>query len=657
MKLNKYKIALAALAMSFASCESYLDVSDEQMGGITKLDDIFENVSYTKQFYSEVFAGKPDYFDICHASWDAGGLTGLDNPWAGMCDEVYTSASDNVDYMVSERNSQTMGFHRWGPLYKAIRQANLLMENIKPIYGGGISASELLPETVKEYKVSSRFMRAYYHFLLFEQYGPIPIMDHSLTPNDDLDVPRNSVDEVVNWIDSEIKACIPDMIQNAPTVNEGDDEYRAHPNKGVALALLAKLHVFAASKLYNGGWPAAVALKNNDGKSLFPTADSKKWETALTACKNFIDYAEGKGQGSARVQYQIYQAYIKDASGNNTSVKDPHASVYDIFQKWTVECIWANTENGASNGLLWGDRLERRSYPRCETNGLGSNGVYQDAIDDFFCADGLPTYATPSLPKSPTYNPNRSAMLEYPKSWGVQESEMAKNIKPVNGRYLDREPRFYSSVMFLNRIYHRSKGGQINFLLGGNCDKTNHNPKAGAYMYKFMNHNVSMSVNPQREKIARPSVIFRLGEFYLLYAEALNEAADNAGNRATAVKYLNVLRERAGIAKLDVLNPAITSSQAILRDAIMRERRVELFAEGQRYFDVRRWMIANADLSTFGGQYGNVMGPDMNNATTEKDFFTYTVQRPQVFREQYYIHPIPYYEMQKSKNLVQNPMW
>ncbi|WP_255431067.1 RagB/SusD family nutrient uptake outer membrane protein [Pedobacter sp. N36a] len=89
--------------------------------------------------------------------------------------------------------------------------------------------------------------------------------------------------------------------------------------------------------------------------------------------------------------------------------------------------------------------------------------------------------------------------------------------------------------------------------------------------------------------VFRPSIVFRLAEFYLLYAEALNEVDPS---NAMVLKYVNMVRKRAGIPKLEILNPSIFGNQELQRSAIRRESRVELCTEGQRYFDVRRWMIA-----------------------------------------------------------------
>ena len=56
-------------------------------------------------------------------------------------------------------------------------------------------------------------MRAAYHYYLMELYGPIPIVDHSMTLEDDLDLPRNSLDEVIEFIDRELKECMEEMAQ------------------------------------------------------------------------------------------------------------------------------------------------------------------------------------------------------------------------------------------------------------------------------------------------------------------------------------------------------------------------------------------------------------------------------------------------------------
>ena len=86
----------------------------------------------------------------------------------------------------------------------------------------------------------------------------------------DLDYYRNSVDEVVQFIDSELNECYNELPEKEVNDDGTPNENRsAAPTKGAALAILAKLHVYAASPLLNGGYSEAIALRDNQDKQLF----------------------------------------------------------------------------------------------------------------------------------------------------------------------------------------------------------------------------------------------------------------------------------------------------------------------------------------------------------------------------------------------------
>ena len=149
----------------------------------------------------------------------------------------------------------------------------------------------------------------------------------------------------------------------------------------------------------------------------------------------------------------------------------------------------------------------------------------------------------------------------------------------------------------------------------------------------------------------RPVIIFRLAEFYLLYAEMLNEVDPT---NADVLKYVNLVRSRAGLEDLEVLNPAIEGNQALQREAIRRESRIELATEGQRYFDVRRWMIADKAPGQ-GGQGGEFHG--MNVDQPQPAYYTRTKLQTRSFKNKNYLYPIPLDEIKRSDVLVQNPGW
>lgn len=626
-KQNSIYTLLIALLCFVSSCD-YLGVSDQLAGGLQNTEQVFDNVSYTKRWYANVFAGIPDYSGINSVNVGA-----FKNPWTGMCDELVVGYGNSSKYNNSDRNAANMGFHRYGDCYKYIRQANIFLQKAHPIMTTGTQGDQLLEDELTQMKANVRFMRAFYHYLLFEQYGPIILVkDKIYNATEDQDVPRNTVDEVIEYIDSELTAVASELTQE-PIFE--DKDYRAWPTKGVALAVRAKLWLYAASPLLNGGYREALSVTNPDGTRLFPDYDAGKWEKALAACKDFIDYAEAG-------RYELYKEYKDD----NGAVIDPDKSVYNLFQKYTHEIIWATANNDW--GGMNGDAFDRRIAPRCEKNGLGSTGVTQELVDAFYMKDGFPVSATAYLPQSILYQEEGYGTY---KDQNDNFSKKYTNVT-VSNRYLNREPRFYNTVFFNGRQWPVSCN-QVLFYNGGNSGVQEGQATLTGYMlFKRFNRSVSLT-NPGVASQFRPSIIFRLADFYLMYAEAANEVNPND---ARVLKYLNLVRERAGLPDIETLNPAIRGNQELQRAAIQRERQIELATEGQRYFDVRRWMIA--DKNGEGHQNGYVHGMNVRGESNDKEDFNRIVEASQiVFNRKMYLYPMPDSEMRKTKNLVQNPGW
>ena len=626
-KQNSIYTLLIALLCFVSSCD-YLGVSDQLAGGLQNTEQVFDNVSYTKRWYANVFAGIPDYSGINSVNVGA-----FKNPWTGMCDELVVGYGNSSKYNNSDRNAANMGFHRYGDCYKYIRQANIFLQKAHPIMTTGTQGDQLLEDELTQMKANVRFMRAFYHYLLFEQYGPIILVkDKIYNATEDQDVPRNTVDEVIEYIDSELTAVASELTQE-PIFE--DKDYRAWPTKGVALAVRAKLWLYAASPLLNGGYREALSVTNPDGTRLFPDYDAGKWEKALAACKDFIDYAEAG-------RYELYKEYKDD----NGAVIDPDKSVYNLFQKYTHEIILATANNDW--GGMNGDAFDRRIAPRCEKNGLGSTGVTQELVDAFYMKDGFPVSATAYLPQSTLYQEEGYGTY---KDQNDNFSKKYTNVT-VSNRYLNREPRFYNTVFFNGRQWPVSCN-QVLFYNGGNSGVQEGQATLTGYMlFKRFNRSVSLT-NPGVVSQFRPSIIFRLADFYLMYAEAANEVNPND---ARVLKYLNLVRERAGLPDIETLNPAIRGNQELQRAAIQRERQIELATEGQRYFDVRRWMIA--DKNGEGRQNGYVHGMNVRGESNDKEDFNRIVEASQiVFNRKMYLYPMPDSEMRKTKNLVQNPGW
>lgn len=155
--------------------------------------------------------------------------------------------------------------------------------------------------------------------------------------------------------------------------------------------------------------------------------------------------------------------------------------------------------------------------------------------------------------------------------------------------YANRDPRLALTINYNTRTF-KSKAVET-FVDGKDGLNSNINAtKTGYYMRKFMNEAVTWNVQSVTNS-RRPWVVFRYAEILLNYAEALNEVQ---GPVADVYKYVNMVRQRTGVA-LPALPAGLTKDEMRLR--IQNERRVELCFEGHRFYDVRRWKIAETVLN------------------------------------------------------------
>ena len=484
-------------------------------------------------------------------------------------------------------------------------------------------------------KAEVKFMRAIYHYYLFEMYGPIPIVENSYTLENLPDLERKPVDYVVNWIDTQLSECMDDM---NPTPYTDTENMRGVPTKGVAMAYRAKLAVYAASPLFNGEWEYGRNLQNLDGTKLFPDVSGKKdkIDRAVERLKEFIQYAEDGN-------YELVD--------NDTPAQD----LYDLFQTYTSEIIWATTTN--SWGSLGSEAFDGHATPVGQYKGLNGLDMLQELVDDFYDAEGRPvafrSYEHENfLPKSEIYDENRFGTLTLAgkyDEWSLER--LNASYDNVYGMYLDREPRFYNSVTFTGMYWPSSKE-RIEFDYSGESGSMSNTevPNTGHMLYKRYARNLGNGTGLVSSQY-RPSIIFRLAEFYLLYAEMLNEQ-DAAGNQDEILRCVNLIRNRAGIPDLEDVNPQIEGNQDLMRDAIRRESRIELCSEGQRYFDLCRWLLAKEVLNGYMHR--------MNTYKNEEDgFYTRMNFNRRYFGDKNYLYPIPNDEIKRSKNglLVQNPGW
>lgn len=513
----------------------------------------------------------------------------------------------------------------WARLPQLIREANIFIENVHPLPEQGISATE-----VTYMKAEMRFMIAYYYYLLSNTYGPVPFKPNYIAPTDfnlaDLMEGQRPYYEVVDWVDKELK----EVAEILPAKYTEARKY-GRATSIMCLAVRARMLLFAASPLVNGN-PDYANHKNKDGENLFSTtADKSKWAYAAQACKELIDAAEAAG-------HKLY------TENNPDGTIDPFMSYQNLFltryDEGNTEILFARP-----GGSEYGE-YEKHATPAA-SGGSGGLGVTQSLVDAFFTENGLPINDDSEYVESGFSGSDETRDNTV---WDTEVNGGAITQSGTYNMYCHREPRFYITVSYNNSYFTQEKR-LFNFFNGSADNPHTHDAPQNGYLIR---KKISPDLNVKQGTYKyRPGIVYRLGEAYLNYAEALNES--DPGN-VEILYYLNKIRERAGIRQYTTgatdenYIHVDLNDQAEMRKLIRAERRVELSCEGIRYDDLRRWKEAENVLN--GDFYGmNFSGKDPSS------FYVRTPYLKRVYKKAYYWFPIHQSEMDKNDKLVQSPYW
>jgi hypothetical protein len=355
--------------------------------------------------------------------------------------------------------------------------------------------------------------------------------------------------------------------------------------KLAALAVKSRTLLFAASKLHD----PSTAPKG----ALYDYTKATKWQDAADAAKAVIDLVGGRDL-IATPDAEAYQKLFLSANQDILFARPYGETLYDF-------------------GLDVNSLPDQTQSP----SGYGGWGL-----------------------SSPTHN----FALEFNMADGTTTSGISYNAATPNA---NREMRYYADLNYQGAIF---RGRPVDYALAtdpsqtdgldspngsgvGSSGNDNHSSKTGYNMRKFQDESLKTTTEVSA---GRPYILYRLAEIYLNYAEAQAEM----GNDEEAKIYLNKVSTRA-------LQPLITVTGDALKEAIKRERRIELAFEGHNFWDERRWMnSANLGFDIKGLKWEKGAGGVLTHSE-------YNVITRPWFDKQYYL-PIPNQEIQKAPALLQN---
>lgn len=566
------------------------------------IEEAFLQRRYAEAFLTDIYAGIPNeiYFT------DMADI----NPFIVASDEMNVPWPEKFPKLMNRGswNSYNVAGQIWKNMYEGIRKANIFLKHINTT-----PTDETFTEQDKQRWIGEAiFLRAFYHFMLMRIYGPVPILDYDVQLDEDFSlIKRRPMEECVSFVTNEC-----DIAISLLPMNVVDSRQLGRPTAAAALALKARVLLYDASPLWNGN-PDYANFADKDGVKLFSdTYNAERWRVAAEANKQVIELTEAAGYGLFR------------APSNN-----PVDNYQQLFiERNNREVLFAR--NSGQDG--W---MERSAFPGSlgGWNGWNPTQVHVDAYEMINGVKPITGYLSNG---EPIVDP-ASGYVEA--GYAQSNGPTGRWLQGVRNMYTNRDPRFYATInfngsLFLNRRLEFWQSGADG---RGNAGRDYNT--TGYLLKKFMDPTVSIT---QGRYSLKTWIFFRLGEFYLNYAEALNEAD---GPVADVYTHVNAIRDRSGMPAL----PAGLSKEQ-MRERIRNERRVELAFETHRYFDTRRWKIAH--LTDRGPFYGMNISTGTN--LQDNAFYQRTVVETRVFENPtHYLFPIPQSEIDINPSIVQNPGW
>lgn len=655
MKKILYILIFFGCIGSFSSCSDYLNVDKYFYNQLT-LDSAFSKRVYVEGWLATTF--------------DVMGRAGeYYEPFRWASDDLYHP--DMINYQ--EGNfSATNNLWDWQEIesriwrmYEGIRRASEFVMNVD-------QCKELTMTEISDMKSQARFLRAYCYWSLIRTYGPVPFIPlEGLDVNlsyEELSLPRAHFDYIVNFIDTELAESARSLPGSRTVNNMG------HPTRGAALALRARVLLYAASPLFNGNTDLFDVIDNKKNQLVSQEYDESKWARAAAAAKDVMDLGIYKlytvPPGATVSEYErppYHEEYSNQSFPDGWADVNPLKSYKSLFDGTILgsknpELIFTRTEEGTKKIDDWMYRALPRTLSgdnRLTVTLKQVNAYYMDngeSIDEaektgYYETKGFTTSA--NSPDNPFLPANVSLM------------------------YNRREPRFYASIAYNGSVWKAESAAepayrnqQIFYYRGMNDGKQGFKedcPLTGITVKKYYNDEDARSQGGYVIQKTEPTI--RYAEVLLIYAEALNELTEGKAyqvqnyigenvniqrNWEEMQRAMKPIRMRAGVPDF---REDVYQNQIDFRVKLKRERQLELFGENcMRYFDLRRWKDALIEENQL------MQGCNINitdEQTRVQDFYNPTIITSvhKFFEQRMYLWPFPDYELKRNVNLTQNPGW
>lgn len=350
---------------------------------------------------------------------------------------------------------------------------------------------------------------------------------------------------------------------------------------------------------------------------------------------------------------------LEDAAGGNTNPESGRVTrgMALALKARTLLYRASKLFNESEDVTLWKEaaKASQEVIDYCDINGI-SLGKYTDlwGADNYKASEVIFARRIGDT-SSPEWN-NFPIGMENAQSGNcptqtlVDAYEMVDGSTPTPGTYDGRDPRFRMTIAVNGDKWPDTNPFPLETYTGGrNALPISYATPTSYYLKKYLDKTIDISASSGTGGKRHSWITFRLGEFYLNYAEAVFRyfgSADMSDEEFTmsARQAVNVVRNRSDV-KMPGLPEGLSASDFWTR--YKRERMVELAFEGHRFWDIRRW------------KEGGITSVDRLEITKNaNNSFTYKrVEKQLVWEDKMYFFPIPDSEIRKNTNLTQNTGW
>lgn len=449
--------------------------------------------------------------------------------YANIDDLCYFNRDISTNYLQYCRHnaSTSQVYDIWTAMYQGVNNANSFMEAVvKTDY-----------DKDGKYFNEARFLRAYYHFLLAQSFGDVPLRTVAVKKPDEVMCPATPQYDILTWAAAEMEACL-------ELASEEVTEQPSRVTKTTMQGILARVYLFLAGESVKGGDKTAFLTKARD--FAHAVIESGKHDLNPDYSRVFINMIEDKYDTEYRES--MWEA---EFLGDRSSAEN-----------------WSNGRIGDLLGLQSGDSNSSK-YTEFTCN--YAYGQYDGSLklwDLYWQTD-----RTADENALPTITDKRQEwnLPPYNYAGNAQQPPYGETTgKAVAG--IDKTPYVYNSVSTSN---DPTAAQAIR-----NCGKFRREvqyegQKTSKLLYTTINY-----------------PILRYSDVLLMYAEASNELS---GPTQEAYDCVAKVRTRAGVATL----PMGSYDKDSFRELVRNERGRELCFESLRRFDLIRWGIYVKEMNKY----------------------------------------------------------